>query len=392
MKGEALTDPQASMSAPPPSPTSSCSSSSSSAPSSPESTMLPLPPLPPSDPQPSYPNSYSNSLAHPHSKFAYTPFNPAISVDPIKVYPELADHSFSYQYDYDFGYECYSQGSPTRILMEETELPSNLRKRSTKDREQDRDRVPEKTQESPTLVAATRGGAVSRGIGRGFGSRGGGVTRADSLSSSEDSMSSPIIVSRGSTKVKLRTASSGNGYGRKREKAFRCPNAGCTKAYLNPNGLKYHLEKGTCKIEVTDDISIDILSSPSHSSVNTRGTPTSPTTVVTNIIRALSIPNVSSTPSGLNSRAQGQGDGGFRNAAPDHALSGSCSAGYFGDGGRQVQAVPPAPQLQASTQAQSQPQPDLQPQPHYHQPPQQNDMSMLATTSDAQVLMGQVIL
>jgi hypothetical protein len=36
---------------------------------------------------------------------------------------------------------------------------------------------------------------------------------------------------------------------KKREKMFRCPRPGCTKAYLNPNGLKYHVEKGTCKIE-----------------------------------------------------------------------------------------------------------------------------------------------
>ncbi|TFK27893.1 hypothetical protein FA15DRAFT_119366 [Coprinopsis marcescibilis] len=35
---------------------------------------------------------------------------------------------------------------------------------------------------------------------------------------------------------------------RKREKAFKCPHPGCIKAYLNPNGLKYHLEKGTCNI------------------------------------------------------------------------------------------------------------------------------------------------
>ncbi|KAI0337255.1 hypothetical protein BDW22DRAFT_1364338 [Trametopsis cervina] len=34
-----------------------------------------------------------------------------------------------------------------------------------------------------------------------------------------------------------------------REKAFKCPHPGCTKSYLNPNGLKYHLEKGTCAID-----------------------------------------------------------------------------------------------------------------------------------------------
>ncbi|KAH9831512.1 uncharacterized protein C8Q71DRAFT_288894 [Rhodofomes roseus] len=35
---------------------------------------------------------------------------------------------------------------------------------------------------------------------------------------------------------------------REREKAYKCPRPGCSKAYLNPNGLKYHLEKGTCTI------------------------------------------------------------------------------------------------------------------------------------------------
>ncbi|KAI0955636.1 hypothetical protein AcV7_006250 [Taiwanofungus camphoratus] len=35
---------------------------------------------------------------------------------------------------------------------------------------------------------------------------------------------------------------------REREKAYKCPRRGCSKSYLNPNGLKYHLEKGTCTI------------------------------------------------------------------------------------------------------------------------------------------------
>lgn len=36
---------------------------------------------------------------------------------------------------------------------------------------------------------------------------------------------------------------------RDREKAYKCPHSGCSKQYLNPNGLKYHLEKGTCSID-----------------------------------------------------------------------------------------------------------------------------------------------
>lgn len=39
---------------------------------------------------------------------------------------------------------------------------------------------------------------------------------------------------------------SGRRRDRDREKQYRCPNPNCTKRYLNPNGLKYHVEKGTC--------------------------------------------------------------------------------------------------------------------------------------------------
>ncbi|KAI0245973.1 hypothetical protein BJV78DRAFT_1258719 [Lactifluus subvellereus] len=35
---------------------------------------------------------------------------------------------------------------------------------------------------------------------------------------------------------------------RKREKLYHCPKPGCLKSYLNPNGLKYHLDKGTCQL------------------------------------------------------------------------------------------------------------------------------------------------
>ncbi|KAI0260469.1 hypothetical protein BC834DRAFT_547881 [Gloeopeniophorella convolvens] len=35
---------------------------------------------------------------------------------------------------------------------------------------------------------------------------------------------------------------------RKREKSYHCPKPGCLKSYLNPNGLKYHLDKGTCQL------------------------------------------------------------------------------------------------------------------------------------------------
>ncbi|KAG1729863.1 uncharacterized protein EDB91DRAFT_803883 [Suillus paluster] len=37
---------------------------------------------------------------------------------------------------------------------------------------------------------------------------------------------------------------------RNKDKSYKCPRPDCTKTYLNANGLKYHLEKGTCKSEM----------------------------------------------------------------------------------------------------------------------------------------------
>ncbi|PPQ67970.1 hypothetical protein CVT24_003163 [Panaeolus cyanescens] len=50
---------------------------------------------------------------------------------------------------------------------------------------------------------------------------------------------------------------------RKREKMYKCPDARCTKTYLNPNGLKYHLEKGTCvfessEVKVNEEEEVDV--------------------------------------------------------------------------------------------------------------------------------------
>jgi len=45
---------------------------------------------------------------------------------------------------------------------------------------------------------------------------------------------------------KRRRAASTKGTSRQREKTHKCPRPKCIKSYLNFNGLKYHLEKGTC--------------------------------------------------------------------------------------------------------------------------------------------------
>ncbi|KAH9885750.1 hypothetical protein C8Q73DRAFT_716907 [Cubamyces lactineus] len=54
----------------------------------------------------------------------------------------------------------------------------------------------------------------------------------------------PLSRSRPLAQTPERTSSSRRRDGR--EKMYKCPYPGCTKSYLNPNGLKYHLEKGTC--------------------------------------------------------------------------------------------------------------------------------------------------
>ncbi|KAJ3044542.1 Transcriptional regulator of ribosomal biogenesis proteins [Rhizophlyctis rosea] len=59
------------------------------------------------------------------------------------------------------------------------------------------------------------------------------------------------------------------------ERIYRCPKAWCSKVYKNANGLKYHLDKGICEVDV------DSSSSPSsqpllHSPLPPHGQPPSP--------------------------------------------------------------------------------------------------------------------
>lgn len=79
-------------------------------------------------------------------------------------------------------------------------------------------------------------------------------------------ISSPIT----NNKHRIRVGS--QGIGKKREKTYRCPEPRCSKSYLNPNGLKYHLEKGTCKINDASDINTP-LSLTSADDVDNFGAP-----------------------------------------------------------------------------------------------------------------------
>ncbi|KAG7089103.1 hypothetical protein E1B28_010812 [Marasmius oreades] len=62
--------------------------------------------------------------------------------------------------------------------------------------------------------------------------------------SSPHHTTSTIIAAAAGTGSRKRGPSSGD-----REKMYQCPTTGCTKAYLNPNGLKYHCEKGKCNFD-----------------------------------------------------------------------------------------------------------------------------------------------
>ncbi|KAL5476412.1 hypothetical protein ACEPAI_3417 [Sanghuangporus weigelae] len=73
-----------------------------------------------------------------------------------------------------------------------------------------------------------------------------------------------------------------------REKAYKCPKPGCTKSYLNPNGLKYHCAKGTCTFA-------DGTSAPP--------TPVTPTTPAIPSIASVSIPSTPAVPSALSASA-----------------------------------------------------------------------------------------
>ncbi|KAG6917722.1 hypothetical protein DXG01_001373 [Tephrocybe rancida] len=64
---------------------------------------------------------------------------------------------------------------------------------------------------------------------------------------------------------------------RRNKKAYQCPTPGCTKSYLNPNGLKYHQEKGTCKIEVFPS---PVLLTPAPLPVESITTPTAVESVI----------------------------------------------------------------------------------------------------------------
>ncbi|KIY53983.1 hypothetical protein FISHEDRAFT_68355 [Fistulina hepatica ATCC 64428] len=77
------------------------------------------------------------------------------------------------------------------------------------------------------------------------------LSRKACLSKGYKSSRSVRGVSSASDSASLHKSNSGRKHSSPRVRSFKCPTPGCSKSYLNPNGLKYHIEKGTCEVAST---------------------------------------------------------------------------------------------------------------------------------------------
>ncbi|KAL5525540.1 hypothetical protein ACEPAG_6876 [Sanghuangporus baumii] len=200
--------------------------------------------------------------------------------------------------------------SPT-LLSPNVEKDSSAKKekKDRKERERERKGRAESPASSAGDASATSssGGAVRREKTRKAASSamsllGLGSSSRSSISSSSDEGSSvngesAAVVeekSKGAVVEKPRAERTGRperpdkSGKRTREKAYKCPKPGCTKSYLNPNGLKYHCAKGTCTFA-------DGTSAPP--------TPVTPTTPAIPSIASVSIPSTPAVPSASNANS-----------------------------------------------------------------------------------------
>lgn len=215
--------------------TSSCttpsSSRSSSVLSSPNSTSCPLSPSSPGL------SSASDLPSRLHGTFerrkssivvapVYTPFTPNLPIDPAYPYQDSTEIDIPlYDFSQDF-YPSYSVQLPASHFDDDDDEGISDACASTPT-----------TSPIPTSVYGPDNCHSIAQIPKS--SRGSTLDGLKTVTSSSKS-----------SKVKHRQLHLGNiSNSRRREKAYRCPTPRCTKSYLNPNGLKYHLEKGTCKIE-----------------------------------------------------------------------------------------------------------------------------------------------
>ncbi|RXW12693.1 hypothetical protein EST38_g13160 [Candolleomyces aberdarensis] len=291
----------------PPSPSSSSSSSSRS------SSVASSPPNTPQTPA-SLPLGFSAPAVQVVAAAAEVEYNPymglALSVPPSSIppnqrFPESSDviSAFGPEYDFSKDYAYYEQSYAERIhrLHERERREKEERERETRIKVEqaaptsclaqeeeegmsDDSAVPSLHFDSNSPEFSQKPVAIASSSTKKKGSP--KARREGSESPGEEGST----VSNNGGKVvkpKLKLASTSNGAtggnpissgGRKREKMFKCPHQGCTKSYLNPNGLKYHLEKGTCKFDypVNGATSASASASPLEGPAESASTPSSP--------------------------------------------------------------------------------------------------------------------
>ncbi|KAJ2924810.1 hypothetical protein H1R20_g12300, partial [Candolleomyces eurysporus] len=285
---------------PPPSPSSSSLSSSRS------SSVASSPPNTPQTPA-SLPLGFSAPAVQvaAAAEVEYNPYMglalsvPPSSIPPNQRFPESSDviSAFGPEYDFSKDYAYYEQSYAERIhrLHEREQREKEERERETRIKVE---------QAAPTSSFAQE---EEEGM-----SDDSAVPSLHFDSSSPEFSQKPVAIASSSTKKKgspkarregsespggegstvsnnggkvvkpkLKLASTSNGAaggnpisagGRKREKMFKCP------SYLNPNGLKYHLEKGTCKFDypVNGATSASAGASPLDGPAESATTPSSP--------------------------------------------------------------------------------------------------------------------
>ncbi|CAA7269496.1 unnamed protein product [Cyclocybe aegerita] len=212
----------------------------------------------PSEPAPPTPVSASLSLpaAGPSKRKSsvaiapvYTPFTPSLPVDPADPYSDSTDITMAMGEDDAVFAELYPTFSNTEIARmassELSPLPSEDEEMSDGSTSASPIDIDVPMSPIPTYVYGVDKQPITeipKTVRFSKGAVGGGSRKVSSASSSKPG------------KARSRYGSAG-GAVRRREKSFKCPTPRCTKSYLNPNGLKYHLEKGTCKFD--DDSEAD---------------------------------------------------------------------------------------------------------------------------------------
>ncbi|KAI5120704.1 hypothetical protein M0805_007666 [Coniferiporia weirii] len=142
-------------------------------------------------------------------------------------------------------------------------------------RERERERERERARKGPMALlgacAAVGAGAKARArlSGAGVSSPGGSGSEGERTGGEESEAGDAAATATATAMMPAQSA----GGKRQREKAYRCTKPGCTKSYLNPNGLKYHNSKGTCTFAVSPSASASASNSKASSPAPSPSTP-----------------------------------------------------------------------------------------------------------------------